>query len=282
MGRQALALALFRLLVPGAALACVTLALTLPLPLTAALAVACWGPGWLLALALMLRFGRRGLAPALRDAAAIVEARRWAAEARPFFFYRISLVVLSQSPLIAMAVLQAPATAIGAYAAASSTVALAAVLATATNRAYAQRLSLLLERSDHAGLLQLKRERRRWMLPTLAVFLLACFALGEPILALFRAEFVHEGSAALRILAIGTATSVFLSLAPTYLKYLRLRRLTYTTVGGAALVQAALLLLLVPSLGAAGAALASATSIGGMYVVFAWLAHRDLAGQSDK
>lgn len=275
-GRKIAALAIFRLVVPGSALACIGLALVLQLPLSAPLAIACWGPGWLLALVLMLRAGRASLAPVLQQPEVFDDRQRWRAESRPFFIYRMAVALLGQSGLIAMAALQAPKVAIGAYAAAVGTAGLAGVLAAATNRSYARRLSILLERRDHAGVLQLRRERLRWLLPTLLVFVAACFAFGDELLALFRPEFAEQGRSALRILALGTAVSVLLSLAPTYLKFQRRQRLAYATVVGAALVQGLLLLWLVPRLGATGAALASATSIGGMYVASAWLAWREL------
>jgi len=123
----------------------------------------------------------------------------------------------------------------------------------------------------------LRSERLRWLLPALAVFLVIAFALTHELLALFRPEFVKEGVAPLRILAAATAFSVLFALAPTYLKYRRRNRTTYLTVACAAAAQGMLLLLLVPRLGATGAAIAYAISMSGMYGVFALMAHRELA-----
>lgn len=275
-GCKIAASAIFRIAVPGTALACIGVLHALPVTPSAPLALACWGPAWVLGLVLMLRTARRRLPPQAHGIATDDLLPHWRAESRPFFVFRLSLGLLGQSALIAMAALQAPAAAVGAYAAAVGTAGLAAVLATSTNRAYAQRLSILLELRDHAGMLQLRRERLRWMLPALIAFVAACFVFGDALLALFRPEFAEQGRTPLRILAVGTAVSVLLSLAPTYLKYQRRRHLTYATVAGAALAQVGLLLWLVPTLGATGAALANAGSIGGMYVVFAWLARREL------
>jgi len=276
LGRKVAALAIFRVAVPATALACIGLLLALRVELSATLAVACWGPAWLLGLVLMMLAGRRSLPLALRHAVPLDETPHWRVESRPFFVYRMALGLLGQSGLIAMAWLQAPAAAIGAYAAAAGTAGLATVLATATNRAYGRRLSILLERGDHPGVLRLRRERLRWLLPALGLFLGICFVFGRDILEMFRPAFADAGTTALHILAVGASVSVLLSLAPTYLKYKRRKQATYITVACAALLQTLLLILLVPPLSATGAATAHAVSMCGMYGAFAWLAQREL------
>jgi len=107
------------------------------------------------------------------------------------------------------------------------------------------------------------------------------FAFTHELLALFRPEFVSEGVVPLRLLAVATAFSVLFALAPTYLKYRRRNRATYATVACAAAAQGMLLLLLVPRLGATGAAIAYAMSMCGMYGAFAWMAHRELASPKE-
>ncbi len=87
----------------------------------------------------------------------------------------------------------------------------------------------------------------------------------------------HSGQAAtLAALAVATAFTVLFALAPTYLKYRRRNRATYVTVACAAAPQG-ILLLLVPRLGATGAAIAYAVSMCGMYGAFVWMAHHELA-----
>ena len=66
------------------------------------------------------------------------------------------------------------------------------------------------------------------------------------------------------------------ALAPTYQKYVGHNRFTLGVVAGAAAIQVLLLALLVPRFAASGAALAYAVSMCGMYLVFAWTAHREL------
>jgi O-antigen/teichoic acid export membrane protein len=192
------------------------------------------------------------------------------------FIYRISLGLLGQAGVIALDWLQPSATAVGTYAAAFATAGLAVVLATATNRAYARRLAVLLERQEFATVLALRRQRLRWLVPALTVFLLIGFVYAREVLALFRPEFVEDGVTPLRLLTVATAFTVLFALAPTYLKYRRRNRTTYATMTSAAAVQILLLLALVPRFGATGAAVAYAVSMCGMYGVFALLAHREL------
>ncbi len=67
------------------------------------------------------------------------------------------------------------------------------------------------------------------------------FGWTRELLALFRPEFVDEGTTALRLLATATAFSVLFALAPTYLKYQRRNVATFFAVAGATTVQIVLL-----------------------------------------
>jgi O-antigen/teichoic acid export membrane protein len=219
---------------------------------------------------------RRTAPPAVWGAAVQEEARSWHREAFPFLAYSLSLSFVAQAGVIALDRLQPSAVAVGAYAAAAGTANLVVVLATATNRFYSPRLSILLERRDFTAILRLRRERLGWMFPAVALFLAAVFGFGREILALFRPEFVDEGLAALRILATAAAFSVLFALAPTYLKYVQRNRLVLRTASGAAAAQVVLLVLLVPRFGASGAAIAYAACMCGMYGVFWRVAVREV------
>ena len=275
-GREVRALTLYRVAVPALALLFVLVLLALEVEPSGAIAAGCWGAAWVLVLGLMVLEARRALPSAVLRAAPAQDAALWHAEARPFFVYRLSLALLGHTGVLALDALQPSAAAVGAYAVAMGTVSLAAVLATATNRAYARRLSILLERREFASMQALRRERLRWLLPAVAVFLILSFAFTRELLASFRPEFAEVGVLPLRVLAVSTAFTVLLSLAPTYLKFRQRNRATYATVGSAAVAQGLLLLWLVPAHGATGAALAYAISMCGMYAGFAWMAHREL------
>lgn len=275
-GRVILATAIFRTAVPTTTLLLVGLLLFMPFELGGAMAVACWGGAWTLALALMAIALRRTTPPEVWRADSTVEARTWRAAARPFWVYRISFALVAQAGIIALDSLQPSAVAVGAYAAAIATASLPLVLVTSTNRYYSRRLSILLEQRDFAGVLELRHKRLRWLVPVCALFLAFVFGFGREILSVFRPEFVDEGITALHILAVATATSMLFALAPTYLKYVGHNRATLVTGACAAAVQVLLLVLLVPRFAATGAALAYALSICGMYCIFARMAHREL------
>jgi len=275
-GRDILATAIFRVAVPTTTIILIGLLLYLPIGVSGAIAVGCWGIAWTLALAVMVIQVRRTTLPQVWRAQSTEDRPTWGREARPFLIYRISLALLAQVGVIALDQLHPSAAAVGAYVAAVSTVNLAVVLATSTNRFYSRRLSILLEQKNYAGVLELRRERLRWLLPAVAIFLVTVFYFGREILGFFRPEFVNEGLTALHLIAVATTITVLFSLAPTYLKYMGRNRTVRRTVVGAAAIQVILLVLLVPHFAATGAAFAYAVSMGGMYVVFARIAHREL------
>ena len=270
-GRPMLALLLVGLLVAALALALALVALAAGVAITGAQAVGFWGLGWLVALALMTATLRPWLPPK-RPAPA--EATSWAIEARPFLVYRVALALLAQSGVLALELLGPPG-AVGAYAAAMAVATLGSVFATATNRAYGRQLALLLEEQDAAGIAELHRARRRWMVPVLAIFLLPVWLVPGPILAAFRPEFATAATASLRILASTIAFTVLFALAPTVLKFRRQRRSLYAVVAATAGMQLVLLVVLVPRWGATGAAAAYAASMTGLYAALAGMASLD-------
>ena len=236
-GRDILAIAIFRIAVPSTVFILVGLLLYLPVEVSGAMAVACWGVAWTLALAAMVIQVRRTTKSQVWISKPTEERHTWRKEARPFFIYRISLALLAQVGVIALDRLHPSAAAVGAYVAAVGTVNMALVLVTSTNRFYARRLSILLEQRDYGGVLSLRRERLRWLVPAMAIFLTAVFFFGGEILGFFRPEFVNEGLTALHLLAVATVITVLFSLAPTYLKYMGHNRAMLRTVVGAAVLQ---------------------------------------------
>jgi O-antigen/teichoic acid export membrane protein len=278
-GEPRRALLLFRLLVPLVALLTLLLAVAGPWVkvVSGAWAVAGWGLGWLIAFTAMVMSARRRLPPALLATPPAQVSPGWQREAMPFLIHRLSMSLLAQAPILALERLGAPPGEVGAYAAAATTAGLLAVIATSTNRAYGRQLGLLIEARDRTGLLAARRARRRWVLPAVGIPLVAGLAVPGPILALFRPEFVEVGTAPLRLLGVATAFTVLFALAPTCLKFSGRNDILYRSVASAAAVQLVLLGLLVPPLGATGAALAYLLSLGGLYTAFALLAQRAVA-----
>jgi O-antigen/teichoic acid export membrane protein len=275
-GRPVAAALVFRVVVPGVVLALVCLAMAMNLGLRSTWAVGAWGLSWSIALGLMIWQIRRSAPPALFKARAVAEPALWAAGARPFWLYRVALAALAQAGVIALEGLQPSASAVGAFAAAWATASLAGVLAASTNRVYASRLSLLLADRDLQGIKRLHEERLRWLALPLLAYLLVTLLFARQIMALFRPEFVEQGAMALRILAASSVVSTLLSLAPTYLKHRGENQMLSRNVLMAVILQVVLLVLLVPSLGALGAAIAYAVATSLMYGNLARQARRDL------
>ena len=275
-GRDILATAIFRVIVPTTTFILIGLLLFLPIEINGAMAVGCWGTAWTLALAVVVIQIRRTTPPQVWQIKPTEEPTIWRREARPFQNYRIALALLAQVSIILLDRLHPSAAAVGAYVAAVSTMNLALVLATTTNRFYSRRLSIMLEQHDFAGVLELRRERLRWLLPAMVLFLAIIFGFGRQILGFFRPEFVDQGINALYLLAITTVITVLFSLAPTYLKYMGHNRTIFMTMAGAAATQVLLLVLLVPRFAATGGAIAYAVSMCGMFLVFARMAHSEL------
>jgi len=277
-GREYLATALYRVAVPLITVVLATVLLYSPLPLSGGVAVACWGVAWVLVLAAFFRAVNQAVPASVWSASPVVEKPLWKQESRPFIGYRVVLALLANMAILALDRLQPSAISVGAYVAALSTANLALVLATSTNRFFGRRLSALLEQGDYNGILALRWNRLRWLVPLTVVFLALIFWMGHDILTFFRPEFPDEGLIALRLIAVATAVSILFSLAPTYLKYQRRNRTLTKIVAVAATTQAVLLLLLVPRFAATGAAIAYSVSMCMMYLLCAWVAYRGLAG----
>lgn len=275
-GRPYPAAVVFRLLVPATAWLLVLAMWAVAMEMRASWPIAAWGLSWCLALVLMGRHIVQS-APATIFAQPAIERRReWHVAAMPFWIYRISIVVLAQAGVLALEILQPFPSAVGAFTVAMSTAAIARVLVTSTNRVYASRLSVLLERDDMRAIADLRRERLRWLILPVMAYLVLTFLFASPLVGMFRPEFVQEGAPALRVLAVATAISTVLALAPTYLKHQGRNGVLFRQVAIAAVVQMALLALLVPRFGSVGAATAYAIASTFMYASLAWRAHLGL------
>lgn len=253
------------LLVPAVTLALIGIGVAASLEMSGATSIACWAAGWLVALVVVGRWvhlawtGPRGR---ISDGSV---RPPWRHDAFPFWFHRLAMGVVAQIAVLMLDWLQPSAAATGAYAAAMSLATVAAVLAVSTNRMYGREFSILMERNEYPAIYRVCLHRLQWLLPTLGVFLLVTLLFAPQLMKLFRPEFALEGTAALRILALTTATTVVLGVAPTYLKYQRQSRITFVALGACALLQVGLLLALVPRLEATGAAIAYMLSMLLMY-----------------
>ena len=275
-GREILAATILRVAVPVVVLAVVGLLLATLSEVTGAMAIAAWTTAWIVSLPALFITIRRAMPPTVWIAEATEQASTWSGEASLFWGHRTAMALTAQSGVIALELLQPSAVAVGAYAAALATTAPALVLVTATNRVFARRLSIHLEKRDMAALSELQRVRLRWVVPTVLAFLFVCVVFAEPIMGLFGPAFVEDGVTPMRLLATATAFSMVFALSPTYLKHTRQRGVTLWTAMAAAAAQLVLLWALVPGLGATGAALAFTMSTVGLYGAFALFTWLDL------
>lgn len=268
VGGVRFATAMVRLAVPAVALGLVLLAPVFGLALRGLMAVGAWGIGWMIAAAALTVAFHRSL-PAVAWRGPAMMDRGWARAARPFWAYGIAAALLAQTGIIALDWLGAPPEAVGAYATAATIVGLMLVLSTSTNRGYAREIALCLDRGSRSGMEALARRRRRWLLPCLVAVLAVICAFSRPILTVFRPEFVEDGLWPLRILAAAAAFTMYFGLAPTVLKYSRRNVALFATLAVTTAIQIVLLVLLVPPLGATGAALGYGLSAVLMYGVLA-------------
>lgn len=274
-GGEARANLAVRVAVPVCTLGFVGIVLATPTRFTGALAITCWGAAWIVSY-MWLSIEAARWQPPDALAARPSEDPRWAAEARTFWIYGFAMAFMGQAGVVALELLQPSAAAVGAYGAAMSTAGVFVATVAATNGLYARRISLLIERRDISALARLGRERLRWLIPLVSVFVIVVFAFSAEILMLFRPEFVEEGVAPLRILAIAVSVTLVFALSPTYLKYRQRNRALFTVVLVSSALQIALLLVLVPWLRATGAAWAYALSTTATYAVFTALRGREL------
>lgn len=278
MKRPVAATVIFRLAVPAVALLGAAVVILSSGTLDGPRAVACWSVAWAAGLALMAAQIWRAAPSGLWSTRAQQTRTEWLGNARPFWVYRTLLAIFAQVGVLVLDRLQPSPVTVGAFAVAASTAALAQVLATATNRGYASRLSLLLDRKDLDGIHVLQLQRLQWLAPPLLAYVILAFAFSHELVGFFGPAFIEEGVPALRILVPATALSVILSLGPTYAKFRGRRKKIYLEVVIAAVVQIALLTALVPAHGATGAALAYAIGASIMYGRLAWFARNDLLG----
>ncbi len=274
-GRAREATTIVRIVVPLCVLAIVASQVALGSPMSGATAIAAWAAAWIAASAMMLFLVRRDFRPALA-ARPEAEPAAWRAAARPLWLYRIAVGVQAQAGILALGWLGGTPASVGAYAAATAVVGPMLVLASSTNRAYSREIAILIERRDAAGLTELARRRRRWLLPALVLALALAFAFAAPLLALFRPEFVAHGIWPIRILSVAAVVSASFGLAPTVLKYRDRNAAIFRIVATSTGLQVVLLVALVPALGATGAALGYAASVALMYARLAGAARAEI------
>lgn len=235
-----------------------------------------WGLGWCLAAAL-LGVTLRRLLPGipLRPSTGPIPGS-WLRASRDLWLHRLVIAAMAQAGILALALADAPAAEVGAYAAATTLAGVLTVLSTSTSRPHARAMALLLARDDTGGIIALATRRLRWLAPALAIPLIPLMVVPDRVLALFRPEFADAGIGALRILSAAAAVNALLALSATFLKHDGQARLLSRSALAALTTQLLLLALLAPRLGATGVAAAYATATVGWSLALTALACREM------
>ena len=264
-GRPVLATLVYRLFLPLSVVSLIGAVTLLGGGLTVRRAVICYGFSWVLSLSLILELARHALpveiwkaAPRMR-----VESRQWLWRSVPFLAQSFMMTLFASSGVILLELLCPGGADIGIYAAAMQVSSFAVLMATATNRFYAPRASILLDRKDWDGIVRMKRERHAWVNPMVLLFLAVILIFGRKIMGLYGPDF-ERGYPALCILAAGVAVSVKYAMAPVALHFFGQSRWVLGATCVAGLLNVALLVVLGGLFGATGAAVAYSLSLGGM------------------
>ncbi len=168
-----------------------------------------------------------------------------------------------------------PAAEVGMYFAAAKTMALVMFVHYAVGSAAAHRFSALKARGDNAGLARAVSDGIRWtFLPSLAAAIVL-LALGRPLLWLFSPEFT-SAYPVMAILVIGFLARASVGPAEFLLNMLGQQRAVAMVAVSAALIDIAICLVLIPSFGMLGAAIANAVTLVFAATAYALVAHRHL------
>jgi O-antigen/teichoic acid export membrane protein len=162
------------------------------------------------------------------------------------------------------------------YYAAAKTMSLVLFVHYAVGSAFANRFAALQARGDMAGLRAFVRDAVAWTFwPSLAAAI-GLVALGKPLLALFGAQFV-DGYGVMLILVAGFLMRASMGPSELLLNMLGEQKLCAAVLATSAALDVALLFVLVPAFGLAGAASATALALTAASLLNALIARRRLA-----
>jgi O-antigen/teichoic acid export membrane protein len=263
-GGQLRGVAVYRLLFPILVLV-LNAAVWLSLASGGVSAALCYGMAWLVAIAVLLAWTRSYVPREVRQATRIAEPKTWIKGALPMAVGSLVLTMLAQTGVIILELNHPDEAVVSAYAVAFQTGSFVVILATATNRLYAPRMSALLDRQDFPGLRAMAVNRLFVIGPLTISYLALVIVYGRSILALFGAQYATEYPA-LCLVALGASISTLFSLAPVYMHFTNRDRTVLTALVAAAVLNLALCVPLSSSYGAFGAAIAYALPVALLHV----------------
>jgi O-antigen/teichoic acid export membrane protein len=263
-GGQVKGVATYRLLFP-ALLFALNAAVWILLAASGVSAAFCYGAAWILAIAVLYVTTQSYVPAPVHQAEPISEPGLWMRGALPMAAGSLVLTMLAQTGVIILELNHPDEAVVSAYAVAFQTGTFVVILATATNRLYAPRISALLDRGDLQALRSMARYRLLVIGPLTLFYLFVILAFGPSILSLFGPQYATEYPA-LCLIALGASISTIFSLAPTYMHFTNRDRIVLAALVAAAVLNLALCIPLSDRYGALGAAIAYAVPIALLHV----------------
>jgi O-antigen/teichoic acid export membrane protein len=213
---------------------------------------------WLPALGQIFELNRR-LGQRIDPGPKAYDVRLWVVIALPILMAESFYLLLTHTDLLMLQQFRPPED-VAVYYAAVKTLALVAFIYFSIAATTAHRVSAFYTAGDHAGLAQFMRKTMHWTFwPSLVAtaFLLAC---GKPILALFGAQFT-DGYHLMFILAVGLLARAAIGPMERFLNVIGQQSACAVIYGAAFALNLGLCFVLIPPLGAAGAAIAISSAL---------------------
>ena len=244
-GGQVKGVATYRLLFP-ALLFALNAAVWILLAASGVSAAFCYGAAWIFAIAVLYATTQSYVPALVRQAKPTSEPGLWMRGALPMAAGSLVLTMLAQTGVIILELNHPDEAVVSAYAVAFQTGTFVVILATATNRLYAPRISALLDRGDLQALRAMARYRLLVIGPLTLFYLFVIFAWGCSILSLFGPQYSTEYPA-LCLIALGASISTIFSLAPTYMHFTNRDRIVLAALVAAVVLNLALCIPLEPT-----------------------------------
>jgi len=230
----------------------------------------------MIGLAVMQVLATRQIPSPVQKTSPTRQPKVWIRGAMPLLASSCILTMLAQTGVIILELNHPNQLVVSAYAVAFQTGTFVVLLATATNRLYAPRISELLASGNNQAMRKTARRRLGLMGPLTTVYLVLIFVFGRSILGMFGQEFV-SAYPALCVIATGASISTLFSLAPTYLQYTGRSGIVLLAMLASVALNLVLCIPLSYYFGALGAALSYAVPISILYIVLRLYAIRDFS-----
>lgn len=268
-----------RLVIPTATLIMMVLGMHFMKSFTAPWAVACFGLGSVLGVALAGITYRKQSPVEASNATPEFDRPYWFRECLTFLTLATFASWIFRSSVIALDLLSLPPEEVASFAAAAETGGLILLLSKSTDKYFQPYLAVFIERHAWSEGIAMRKRRLIWVGATCTVFLAIIVLAGKPILGLYGTSFV-SGYPALILIATGCCFWSMFSLAPAYLKFSGLNQLVLFVTATAAFVMIALTLLLGYWWGTTGAGIAFFLVLTSTSSTFLWLARKHFLKQT--